>query len=99
MSISSPSLSATSSVFSFPSLPDKAILCLKHRSLVWTLIANNDKTKQIMERIKELEHQGYQFEGADASLELLLRDAFGEMKEIFTARFALRSLWRKQSGI
>ena len=39
--------------------------------------ANNDKTKEIIERIKELEHQGYQFEGADASLELLLRDAFG----------------------
>ena len=31
-----------------------------------------------------MEHQGYQFEGADASLELLLRDAFGEAKQMFT---------------
>ncbi|SFE36891.1 2-isopropylmalate synthase [Paenibacillus algorifonticola] len=46
--------------------------------------ANNEKTKQIMERIKDLEHQGYQFEGADASLELLLREAFGEAEEVFT---------------
>ncbi|RIX54078.1 citramalate synthase [Paenibacillus nanensis] len=46
--------------------------------------ANNEKTKQIIEQIKELEHQGYQFEGADASLELLLREAFTDMKEIFT---------------
>ena len=45
--------------------------------------ANNEKTKQIMNRIKELEHQGYQFEGADASLELMLREAFGETKESF----------------
>ncbi|WP_424766750.1 citramalate synthase [Paenibacillus sp. sgz302251] len=46
--------------------------------------ANNEKTKLIMDQIKELEHQGYQFEGADASLELLLREAFGgETKEIF----------------
>lgn len=46
--------------------------------------ANNEKTKQIIDQIKELEHQGYQFEGADASLELLLREAFTDMKEIFT---------------
>ena len=44
---------------------------------------NNEKTREIMDQIKELEHQGYQFEGADASLELLLREAFGEPKEIF----------------
>jgi len=46
--------------------------------------ANNEKTKAIIDRIKELEHQGYQFEGADASLELLLRDAFTESVSIFT---------------
>ncbi|MDQ6423304.1 citramalate synthase [Paenibacillus sp. LHD-117] len=45
--------------------------------------SNNEKTKQIIEQIKDLEHQGYQFEGADASLELLLRDAFTDAKEIF----------------
>lgn len=45
---------------------------------------NNEKTKQIIDQIKELEHQGYQFEGADASLELLLREAFGEAKELFS---------------
>lgn len=37
--------------------------------------ATNDRTKQVIQEIKELEHQGYQFEGADASLELLLRQA------------------------
>ncbi|MBP1989246.1 citramalate synthase [Paenibacillus eucommiae] len=42
------------------------------------------KTKAIIEKIKDLEHQGYQFEGADASLELLLRDAFEGLEEIFT---------------
>ena len=55
----------------------------KAQELGLDINANNDKTKQIIERIKDLEHQGYQFEGADASLYLLLRDAFGEMKELF----------------
>ncbi|MBD0381103.1 citramalate synthase [Paenibacillus sedimenti] len=47
---------------------------------------NNEhqKTKEIIEKIKDLEHQGYQFEGADASLELLLREAFEGLEEIFT---------------
>jgi len=42
------------------------------------------KTKQVIEKIKDLEHQGYQFEGADASLELLLRESFEGLEEIFT---------------
>lgn len=43
----------------------------------------NENTKQVIAKIKELEHQGYQFEGADASLELLLRQANGDLKELF----------------
>ncbi|MFC5700413.1 citramalate synthase [Cohnella faecalis] len=42
------------------------------------------KSRNVIDRIKELEHQGYQFEGADASLELLLRDAYGDTVDIFT---------------
>ncbi|PZD95966.1 citramalate synthase [Paenibacillus sambharensis] len=45
---------------------------------------SQEHTRAIIDKIKDLEHQGYQFEGADASLELLLRDAFGGAKEIFT---------------
>ncbi|MBW4840584.1 MAG: citramalate synthase, partial [Paenibacillaceae bacterium] len=43
----------------------------------------NEDTKQVIAKIKDLEHQGYQFEGADASLELLLRQANGDLKELF----------------
>ena len=41
------------------------------------------QTRKIIKQIKELENQGLQFEGADASLELLLRKAFGQYKEFF----------------
>ncbi|MFC5405708.1 citramalate synthase [Cohnella soli] len=43
----------------------------------------NMKSREVIDRIKELEHQGYQFEGADASLELLLRDAYGSASQAF----------------
>ncbi|MBW5445097.1 citramalate synthase [Cohnella sp. CFH 77786] len=46
--------------------------------------AEQARSREVIERIKELEHQGYQFEGADASLELLLRDAYGDTQDIFT---------------
>lgn len=42
---------------------------------------NNPATKQIIETIKEREHQGYQYEGAEASFELLLREGLGELTE------------------
>jgi 2-isopropylmalate synthase len=44
----------------------------------------HQKTKEVIEKIKDMEHQGYQFEGADATLELLLREAFEGLEEIFT---------------
>ncbi|MBO8158104.1 citramalate synthase [Thermosyntropha sp.] len=41
------------------------------------------KTREVIKKIKELENQGFQFEGADASLELLLRKGFGEYEDFF----------------
>ncbi|MFC4306265.1 citramalate synthase [Cohnella boryungensis] len=46
--------------------------------------AEGMKSREVIDRIKDLEHQGYQFEGADASLELLLRDAYGGSEQVFT---------------
>ncbi|HWP85460.1 MAG TPA: citramalate synthase [Terriglobia bacterium] len=39
--------------------------------------------REIVEKIKRLEHQGYAFEAADGSLELLIREARGEKTAIF----------------
>lgn len=44
---------------------------------------NPDIAKKIVNRIKALEHQGYQFEGAEASFELILRDELGEFQPFF----------------
>ncbi|EFM12671.1 2-isopropylmalate synthase/homocitrate synthase family protein [Paenibacillus curdlanolyticus YK9] len=59
--------------------------------------ANTEKTKDIMNRIKDLEHQGYQFEGADASLELLLREAYGQTTELFKVE-SFKMLVDKSNG-
>jgi 2-isopropylmalate synthase len=41
-------------------------------------------TLEILEKIKELENQGFQFEGAEASFELLMRRALGTLRSFFT---------------
>jgi 2-isopropylmalate synthase len=38
---------------------------------------------RVVDRVKELEHQGFQFEAADGSLDLLIRRATGEYEPLF----------------
>jgi 2-isopropylmalate synthase len=65
-------------------LAGQSNLLFKAQELNLDMDSEKPRTKEIIEKIKDLEHQGYQFEGADASLELLLRQAFGTVEEIFT---------------
>ncbi len=39
---------------------------------------------EILARLKALEHEGYQFEGAEASFELIMRRLLGEQRPLFT---------------
>jgi 2-isopropylmalate synthase len=41
-------------------------------------------TLEILESIKEMENKGYQFEGAEASFELLMRRALGTLRNFFS---------------
>lgn len=42
------------------------------------------EARQIVQQIKELEHQGFQFEAAEASLELMLQKAAGQYQDFFS---------------
>jgi 2-isopropylmalate synthase len=45
---------------------------------------DNDVSKKIVQEIKRMEDQGYQFDAADGSLALLIKKAIGKFKEPFT---------------
>jgi 2-isopropylmalate synthase len=47
------------------------------------IAADDELTKRVLERVKELEHRGYQFEAADGSFELLMRREAGEYEPLF----------------
>ena len=44
---------------------------------------NRPETRAILERVKELEHDGYQFEGAEASFEILVKDTLHQLEPFF----------------
>ena len=47
------------------------------------LSVDDAAANRVIERVKELEHAGYQFEAADGSFELLLRKETGDYEPLF----------------
>ncbi len=58
----------------------------KARSFGIDLDKADPTCRQILERMKRLEHEGYQFEAAEASFELLMREALGQRQSFFDVR-------------
>lgn len=65
-----------------------ATLIHKAKELGLVLDKEDPRTKTILDRLKDLENDGYQFEGAEASLEIFLRKQLG----LYQPRFHLLSL-------
>ena len=55
----------------------------KARELHIRLDKNSPRLKQLLATLKDLEHQGYQFEGAEGSFELLVHKAEGTHRRFF----------------
>jgi 2-isopropylmalate synthase len=55
----------------------------KARSLELDLTKQSPETRAILERVKAMEHEGYQFEGAEASFDLLMRKTVGVYRSLF----------------
>ncbi len=64
-------------------LSGKSNLLYKYKELNLPVDQQSSEGKRILEEIKKLENQGFQFEGAEGSFELLLRKANNEYTEPF----------------
>jgi len=65
-------------------LSGKKSIILKARELGIDLGQDSETVGTILDTIQNLEHKGYQFEAADGSFELLVREAGGKKKQFFT---------------
>jgi 2-isopropylmalate synthase len=57
---------------------------IKAKNMGIELTKEDHRSREILAKLKELEHQGYQFDGAEASFELLVREVMGQRSTIFT---------------
>ena len=64
-------------------LSGKGNIIMKARDFGLDLSPKDPVVAETLNRIKELEFQGFQFEGAEASLELMLRATLGQRKDYF----------------
>jgi 2-isopropylmalate synthase len=64
-------------------LSGKSNIAYKAREFGLDLEGGTERSRQILQRIKELESQGFQFEGAEGSIELLIRRTRPDYKAPF----------------
>jgi 2-isopropylmalate synthase len=65
-------------------LAGRASLTMKAKELGIDLTADPAVIADVLDTVKDLEHRGYTFEAADASLEILLRKKVGTYRPLFT---------------
>lgn len=65
-------------------LSGRANILAKAQQFNINLDSKDPLTLEILEEIKEMENKGYQFEGAEASFELLMRKALGTVRHFFS---------------
>ncbi len=65
-------------------LSGRSNILVKAEEFNVNLDSKDPVTLEILEKIKELENQGFQFEGAEASFELLMRRALGTLRSFFS---------------
>lgn len=61
----------------------RATLLARINKLDATLTKDSPETQKIVDKLKELEHEGYQFESAESSFELVVRKLLGLHKPFF----------------
>ncbi|MCL2625776.1 MAG: citramalate synthase [Cystobacterineae bacterium] len=64
-------------------LSGRSNLTYKASEFGLNLEAKDERTMRVLERLKVLENQGFQYEGAEASFEILMRKAMGQMPVFF----------------
>ncbi|MDQ1438928.1 MAG: 2-isopropylmalate synthase [Acidimicrobiaceae bacterium] len=91
-----PDLVGNGTRFVVSELSGKSTLQLKAEEL--GLALDGDALGSVLDRLKELEHRGYHFEAADASLELLMRRATGWSQPYFRLESFQASSEHREDG-
>lgn len=61
----------------------RSMILKKLQEIAPDLEKDSDETRSVVERLKSLEHDGYQFEAAECSFELMVRRLLGQSRRFF----------------
>lgn len=64
----------------------KSTILAKVQKIAPWISKNSDEMQKIIDRLKQLEHDGYQFEGAEGSFELMVRRLLGKDNPFFEVK-------------
>ena len=79
-----PELTGNSRRVLLSDLSGKSNVLYKAAEMGIDVSSSNGKLQHVVDRIKQLEHEGFQFEAAEGSFQLLLGEAMGSYHEFFT---------------
>jgi len=74
-------------------------IILKAKEIELDLSKNDPKTRKILKLVQNLENQGYYFEAADASFELLVKKALKKYKPFFTLEGFKVSIEKREDNV
>lgn len=65
----------------------KNTIITKIQKIEPSITKDSKETEELVDRLKELEHEGYQFEGAESSFEMVIRKHLGKYKPFFNLKY------------
>ncbi len=78
-----PTLVGNQRRFLMSEVAGRATILSKINAVDPTITKNSPESQQIIDKLKALEHEGYQFEGAESSFELVIRKELGKYTPFF----------------
>jgi len=78
-----PALVGNERVVSISDLSGQSNVLMKAESLGLSIAKGSPEVASVLQEVKRLEHEGYEFEAAEASFELLLRRSLGKHRPLF----------------
>ena len=83
----SPERVGSSRVFLMSEVAGRSMIIEKIKKFEPSVTKDDEIVQEIIKKVKRLEAEGYQFEGADGSFELLMRKTIGKYQPFFTLHY------------
>jgi len=83
----SPEIVGNTRRFLMSEVAGRTLLLKKVQKIMPSIEKSSPETMALMDRLKELEHEGYQFEGAESTFELIIRKQLGKYTPFFEMKY------------